>query len=222
MGIPMMDFIFEQIQTGGDRNFGYLIGDRKAKVCALIDPSYDPDGLVARAKAQGMETTLIINTHSHGDHTNGNERAKQLTQAPIAAYKTAPQAHEQPLDDNEEVKIGSLTLRMLHVPGHCPDHLLLYNPEYKVAITGDILFVGKVGGTAGEEAAREEWDSLQRIIKEIPGDTTIWPGHNFGCRPSSTINLEKATNPFLLATTFEEFYSLKEQWPQFKADHGLK
>jgi hypothetical protein len=47
-----MDFVFEQIRIGGDRNFGYLLGDRNAKVCILIDPAYTPEQLVERAKAQ--------------------------------------------------------------------------------------------------------------------------------------------------------------------------
>ena len=57
---------------GGDRNFGYLLGDRDAKVAVLIDPSYSPESLVQRAKDQDLKVTHIINTHGHPDHTNGN------------------------------------------------------------------------------------------------------------------------------------------------------
>ena len=52
-----MRFIFEQIRTGGDRNFAYLVGDRDAAEGVLIDPSYDPDAVVERSRAQGLATT---------------------------------------------------------------------------------------------------------------------------------------------------------------------
>ncbi len=67
-----MQLVFEQIRAGGDRNFGYLLGDRQTRECALIDPSYSPEAFVERAREQGLTVTLVINTHGHPDHTNGN------------------------------------------------------------------------------------------------------------------------------------------------------
>lgn len=217
-----MDFIFEQIRTGGDRNFGYLIGDRTAGVGALVDPAYDPDAMVDRATDQGLTVELIINTHGHPDHTNGNRRAMQITGAPLAAHPSAASHPDVELDDGSSRRLGSLELRFLHVPGHADDHLLIHLPEQKVAITGDLLFVGKIGGTGTAEAARTEYDSLERALTALPDDTTIWPGHDYGCRPASTIALEKLTNPFLRCESFEEFLQLKKEWPTFKAEHGLK
>jgi len=217
-----MDFVFEQIRTGGDRNFGYLIGDRAAGTAALIDPSYDPDALVDRASAQGLNVELIVNTHGHPDHTNGNARAKQLTGAPLAAFEGAASRPDIALRDGQALQVGSLTLRFLHVPGHADDHVLVHLADRRVAITGDLLFVGKIGGTAGEEAARAEYESLARTLEALPDDTTIWPGHDYGCRPSSTIALEKATNPFLRCADFAAFLELKRDWAGFKATHGLR
>jgi glyoxylase-like metal-dependent hydrolase (beta-lactamase superfamily II) len=217
-----MDFIFEQIRTGGDRNFGYLVGDRAAGIAALIDPSYDPETLVERAAAQGLEVKVIINTHGHPDHTNGNRRAIRLTGAPLAAHRSASSSPDIGLEDGQSLEIGSLNLRFLHVPGHAADHLLIHLAEQRVAITGDLLFVGKIGGTSSDREARVEYESLKRVIAELPDDTTIWPGHDYGCRPSSTIALEKATNPFLRCGEFEDFLKLKRSWAKFKAEHGLK
>ena len=70
-----MQLVFEQIRAGGDRNFGYLLGDRYAQRAVLIDPSYSPDAFVARATDQGLTVSHVINTHGHPDHTNGNARA---------------------------------------------------------------------------------------------------------------------------------------------------
>lgn len=216
-----MNFVFEQRRTGGDRNFGYLLGDRNAGAAVLVDPSYEPEALVERARAQGLEVEMILNTHGHADHTNGNERAHELTGAPVAAHRSAAGNPGVVLEDGDTRTLGDLALEFLHVPGHADDHLLVHLPDHAVALTGDLLFVGKIGGTAGERAAREELESLERVVELLPEETTIWPGHDYGCRPSSTLGLERMTNPFLLCDGVEEFLDLKRRWSTFKTEHGL-
>jgi glyoxylase-like metal-dependent hydrolase (beta-lactamase superfamily II) len=217
-----MHLVFEQIRCGGDRNFGYLLGDRKAGECVLIDPSYSPETFVERAREQGLRVTFIVNTHGHPDHINGNARAVELTGARLAAHPLCPSHPDVPLDDEQELPIGSLRLRCLHVPGHSPDHLALYEPDYDLLFTGDLLFVGKVGGTSSDADARTEWTSLQRLLGAVSDMATVWPGHDYGARPASTIALEKATNPFLLCANVDEFLARKAGWPALKARLGLK
>jgi|SRR5215203_6168268 len=84
-----MQLVFEQIRCGGDRNFGYLLGDRDTRECVLIDPSYSPAAFVERARDQGLTVTLVINTHGHPDHTNGNTVAVELTGAPSGLTRSA-------------------------------------------------------------------------------------------------------------------------------------
>ncbi|MCZ7644023.1 MAG: hydroxyacylglutathione hydrolase family protein [Planctomycetota bacterium] len=217
-----MDFVFEQIRVGGDRNFGYLIGDRSAGVAALVDPSFSPEAVVERATAQGLKPAYIVNTHGHGDHINGNAKAKELTGAPVCAFHDSPVAPDEKLYDGSILTVGDYALRFLHTPGHCADHLVIHLEEQACALTGDLIFVGKVGGTGSEEAARIEWASLQRVLKELPGETTLWPGHDYGCRPASTLAWERANNPFLGAPDLASFLRLKLEWPEFKKKHGLK
>lgn len=218
-----MQLIFEQIRVGGDRNFGYLLGDRDARQAVLVDPSYTPEVLVQRAKDQGLTITHILNTHGHPDHTNGNASARALTGAPVAALADSTLVTaDLGLVDGADVRVGSLRLQCLHVPGHCPDHLVFYEPSWRILLTGDHIFVGKVGGTAHEADARTEWASLQRLLERVPDDATVWPGHDYGIRPSSTIALERATNPFLRCPDLEAFLALKRDWPAFKQQYGLK
>ena len=215
-----MQLVFEQIRSGGDRNFGYLLGDREAGSGVLIDPSYSPDVFVERARTQNLAVTHIINTHSHPDHTNGNERALELTGAALAAHpRMRPTVS---LDDGHTLAIGGLRLTAYHVPGHCDDHIALYESVHKLVITGDLLFVGKVGGTSTDEDALTEWRSLQRLLTVVPDEATVWPGHDYGARPSSTIALEKQTNPFLLASDEQGFLRTKADWPRIKQRLGLK
>jgi hydroxyacylglutathione hydrolase len=217
-----MNFIFEQIRTGGDRNFGYLVGDREARVAALVDPSNDPKSLVRRAEDQGLTVEYIINTHGHSDHTNGNAKAKKLTGAPIVAFQNSSVSPDLGVVDGQVLDLGSLALELIYVPGHTDDHILVFLEQQKIAVTGDHLFVGKIGGTGTEEAARAEYASLQRNLDRFSDDVTIWPGHDYGCRPSSTIGLEKIMNPFLMRLgDIDEFLKLKQEWAVFKASHGL-
>jgi glyoxylase-like metal-dependent hydrolase (beta-lactamase superfamily II) len=109
-----------------------------------------------------------------------------------------------------------------HVPGHCEDHIALYEETHRLLITGDLLFVGKVGGTSSDEDARVEWQSLQRLMADVSDNTTVWPGHDYGARPSSTMALEKSTNPFLLCRSEHEFLQLKANWASFKKEYGLR
>ncbi len=217
-----MQLIFEQIRTGGDRNFAYLLGDREAGVAVVIDPSYAPDVVCQRATDQGLRVSHVVNTHGHPDHTEGNGKAVELTGAPVAGHPALPGGPDHPLDDGSTLPVGEFGLRCLHTPGHCADHLVLYEPSARLLITGDLLFVGKVGGTKTEEDARVEWDSLQRVLDAVPDEATVWPGHDYGARPSSTIALERSTNPFLRCRGVDEFLELRTGWRDYKLRLGLR
>jgi glyoxylase-like metal-dependent hydrolase (beta-lactamase superfamily II) len=218
-----MQLVFEQLRVGGDRNFAYLLGDRDSRQCVLIDPSYSPEVCAQRATDQGLAVTHVINTHGHPDHINGNDIVVSLTSAPVAAFaRSTLVMPDLGLHDGEELNAGGLRLQVLHVPGHCPDHLVLYEASSRVLITGDLLFVGKVGGTRNDEDATTEWDSLQRVLSRFPDEATVWPGHDYGARPSSTVALERATNPFLLCSDLAAFLTLKREWPTFRQRLGLK
>jgi glyoxylase-like metal-dependent hydrolase (beta-lactamase superfamily II) len=99
---------------------------------------------------------------------------------------------------------------------------VIYEPSYQILITGDLLFVGKVGGTTTEQDSRVEWASLERLLATFPDEATVWPGHDYGARPSSTIGMERRSNPFLLCPDVDSFIQLKSDWPAVKARHGLK
>lgn len=217
-----MRFIFEQIRIGGDRNFAYLLGDRDAGLGVLVDPAFHPEVAVERAQAQGLRITHILNTHGHHDHANGNTQAKAMTGAVVAGGQHHPGPLDVVLRDGDCLAFGAYSLRVFEVPGHTQDHLAFLVEGLDIGLTGDHLFVGKVGGTQTEAEGRQEWVSLQRLLKEWPKHASIWPGHDYGARPSSTLELERAFNPFLAVPDVEAFLKLKADWSGFKAQYGLK
>lgn len=212
---------FRQVPAQGDRNFAYLIGDETTKEAAIVDPSYAPERVWTEAQAQGLTARYVISTHSHPDHVAGNDFFLERTQAVEVMHESAPRAARCRVKDNEELALGNLRLRFLHTPGHIPDHVCVL-VEGKL-LTGDILFVGKIGGTGPNfpgSDPREQWESLQRLMRLDP-ETAVWPGHDYGVTPSSTIGREIAANPFLLCKTFEEFLHLKANWAEYKKLHQI-
>src|SRR5262249_15979947 len=139
-----------------------------------------------------------------------------------AGHRALPTPPTVPLDDADELAVGGLRLRFVFTPGHAADHLVVYEQLHDLLITGDVLFVGKIGGTKTEEDPRTEWDGLQHLLSIVPDKGTVWPGHDYGARPSSTIGLEKKTNPFLRCANADELIRLKAIWPEYKKEHGLK
>ncbi len=210
--------IFEQIRAGGDRNFAYLIGDPDTGSGVIVDPSTDPGKVIERARAHSLKIVYLINSHAHSDHTEGNEQILSQTGSELLGG-------EIPISDGDVRQIGKIKLTFLHTPGHTPESLcLLVQSEGDIPdklITGDTLFVGKVGGTGFGEDARQEYESLHQKILTLPDETEVWPGHDYGSSPQSTVGNERRTNPFLLRPDFEGFIDLKRNWLVYKKEHGI-
>jgi hydroxyacylglutathione hydrolase len=212
--------IFKQIESGGDRNYAYLVACKKTKECALVDPSPDPFMLIKEVKEEGVEIKYIINTHSHFDHSQGNDKFRGVGGVrgkPVIFINCCPGTEVR---DGGSLALGDLSLEFMHTPGHTADSICIKVMDK--LITGDTLFVGKVGGTYSEEDAREEFESLKKIMV-LPPDTGVWPGHNYGVKPSSTIGYELKNNPFIKRLgDFSEFLWLKQNWAQYKKEQGIK
>ncbi|SHF21673.1 Glyoxylase, beta-lactamase superfamily II [Desulfacinum infernum DSM 9756] len=195
--------------------FCYLVMDEETGEAILIDPAGNEDELAALVQANKAVCRYIVNTHGHADHTCGNARMKELLGAPIVLHALDDDFFQRlenqqfaramgfpvspPADirvrDGDELTFGKLTLRFLHTPGHTPGACCLLIDGN--LFTGDTLFVGAVGRTDLPGASFDQLlQSLRKII-QLPPETVIWPGHDYGDRPTSTVADEMRTNPYI-------------------------
>jgi glyoxylase-like metal-dependent hydrolase (beta-lactamase superfamily II) len=171
---------------------------------AVIDPAGDLARITEVIEAEGLKVVYILTTHSHPDHTSGNGRLAADTGARIAAHRLASMKKDLPLDDGAVLKVGALEIKVLHTPGHSRDGVcfLVGNKLF----TGDTLFVGECGRTdmpGGDAGAL--YDSLFGRLLKLPDDTEVFPGHDYGSRPTSTIGRERKSNYVLEPRTRQEF-----------------
>jgi hydroxyacylglutathione hydrolase len=207
--------IVKQFEVGNFNIFSYLVADEEAKEALFIDPSAEHDLLLKEAATLGLTVKYIVNTHHHIDHSMGNKEMARRTGAKIVIHKldapelltTAPSLLEMfgaepspPADilvtDGQLIQVGSVALQVLHTPGHTPGGMCLYVDG--MVFTGDTLFVGSIGRTDFPGGSYEELEqSVRTKLYTLPGNTVVFPGHNYGASVTSTIQLERQTNEFI-------------------------
>jgi glyoxylase-like metal-dependent hydrolase (beta-lactamase superfamily II) len=194
---------FRQIKQHGD-NFSYVIADDASKEAAVVDPSFNADSITQLLKDQGFNAKYIVDTHSHMDHVAGNETIKKSFGAKIVAHKLTRIAKDMTVDDDNVIRVGSIGIRVIYTPGHTPDSICLF-VDNKV-LTGDTLFVGECGRTdLPGGSVRDMYNSLFEKLMKLDDSVEVYPGHDYGSSPHSTIGLERRTNYTLKKRTLEEF-----------------
>jgi hydroxyacylglutathione hydrolase len=187
--------IVRQIAVGNMDNFCYLVGCERTRKALVIDPGADVERILDAAREARLEIALIVNTHGHGDHTAGNSRLKSRTGAPVVVHALdapAVPGADVRLAAEEMLEVGDLRLQVLHTPGHTPGGICLYVQGQ--LFTGDTLFVGDSGRTDLPGGHRSTLGASIRRLMELPEDTVVWPGHDYGPTPSSTIGWERRHN----------------------------
>jgi len=209
--------IFKQIRSGGDRNFSYLVSSQDKQAACVIDPSPDPGKVIEVIKAEGIIVGYLINTHLHYDHSGGNDAIKKEYEK--NGLFTVNTSREDLATDGMTISLKEVSLKIIKTPGHTSDSICVLAGNR--LITGDTLFVGKIGGTYSRHDAEEEFNSLKKLT-DLPPSTEVWPGHDYGEKPSSTIKYEIENNPFLKRLgDFKDFLWLKQNWAAYKIEHGI-
>jgi hydroxyacylglutathione hydrolase len=191
--------------VGQMANFTYIIADEEKGEAAVIDPSWELEKIFDALKKNGWTAKYVINTHSHFDHVLGNEQFAKVTGAKIVQHKASVLEHDIEVDDGDVINIGSISLRVVYTPGHSKDSICLVLDD-KLVFTGDTLFVGNCGRTdlPGSDPV-EMYDSLFGKVAKLDENLIVYPGHDYGTKPTSTIGHEKKFNYVMSPRTKQEF-----------------
>lgn len=196
-----------QIPASDMDNFSYLLYCPGTKEAAAVDPSLYPERLLAKAREIGVTISVLLNTHGHHDHIAGNATIVNATGAKLAAHPVEVNHADIRLAEGSTIPIGKGQVEVMHTPGHTPGSLV-FKAGSKL-ITGDTLFVSRCGRAdlPGSEVT-DLYQSLQRL-KTLPEDYTVYPGHDYGPQPVSTIGWELQHNDYLKCPDLQSFIRLR-------------
>jgi hydroxyacylglutathione hydrolase len=200
----------------------FLIGCIRTHEAVVIDPRRDIGIYVDAARRHDLQLVYAVETHIHADFVSGARELAALGARTIAGPGSALEFTFHEARDNETLRVGDLTLRFLHTPGHTPEHITIVveQPGSPVrAFTGDTLFVGAVGrpDLLGDEQTRrlagDLYDSLFATLLRLDDAVEVHPGHGAGSlcgagighEPHSTIGRERRFNPMLQHRTRDAF-----------------
>ncbi len=202
--------IFRQFKVGTMGNFCYVLGDDDSRGAAVVDPHGELDRIIAFVQERGLRVKYIINTHTHWDHVAGNEELKKRTGGVVVTHVEGKVPRDMEVEHDDIIPVGRLEIRVLHTPGHSPDSISLL-VDVKL-LTGDTLFVGECGRTDLPGGDSEKmYHSLFDVILSMDDDVEVYPGHDYGPHPFSTIGHERETNYTLESRTKEEFIAFMSE-----------
>ncbi|MFQ5416455.1 MAG: MBL fold metallo-hydrolase [Myxococcota bacterium] len=222
------DLYFHQIPVGQMANFSYLVGNRATREAYLVDPAWSVDALLDQAESDGMSVVGALVTHYHQDHVGGSifgmdieglPRLLERNPVPIHVHEQEAAGLIQVTGVSESdlvrhsggdlLEIGSVRVRLLHTPGHTPGSQCFLVEEAarpSSLVSGDTLFLGSCGRVDLPGANPEDmYRSLNQVLRALPDETVLYPGHLYSENPVGTMGDEKRMNPFLRAANLEQF-----------------
>jgi glyoxylase-like metal-dependent hydrolase (beta-lactamase superfamily II)/rhodanese-related sulfurtransferase len=218
--LPSAAVLFEQFLDEGLGCASYLVGDETAGEAVLVDPSYAIEPYVEAAARDGVRIVRVLETHTHADHVSGHGRLALEHGIPVSVHSAAlAEFPHEPLEEGRELRLGRVTVRVVHTPGHRPEHCAFEvrdGDDVVAVLTGDSLFVGDTArpdlAVEAREGAELLFHSLQRLLR-LPDEVRVFPGHVSGSLcgtamsddPSTTIGRERRHNHRLLIEDEAEF-----------------
>lgn len=211
------EVIIRQTVVGPYKVNTYLLACGRTKKAVLIDPGGEAERIVRLVRDEGVEPLYILNTHGHADHVLANQRLREEFSVPVGMHEAddlffaaaevreksqkelglpAPAPADIRLRDGQVLEVGELRITVLHTPGHTPGSVCFLAAGN--LFTGDTLFVGDVGRT---DLTGGSLDTLIKSLREkvivLPLETIIWPGHDYGETPTSTVGREMQENLYI-------------------------
>lgn len=201
--------LFEQFFDPESSTFTYLIARRRGGEALLIDPVMERSHEYVRA-IENLDLKLVqaVDTHVHADHVTALGKLRDETGCVTAMGKqTRAECVTRTFDDDETFEVDGLKFKALYTPGHTDDSYSILLDDR--VFTGDTLLIGGTGRTDFQNGdARAQYDSLFNVLLKLPGDTLVFPAHDYRGNRVSTISAERATNPRLQVRDADEYVEL--------------
>ena len=200
------NFSIQSFEGGYDKNYSYLLTCLETISSVVIDASLKSS--IIRPFQKSIPIAVLI-THSHHDHVKYiNEYISTYPDIKIIGHPKSKlnisAINYLPVKDNSIIELGSLKIKTVHTPGHYYDSVCFLVEN--VIFTGDTLFIGRTGRTLGKGSnVRDLYNSVYKKLLKLPIDTIIYPGHNYGSKPSMTIKENVKISNLLQASGEEDF-----------------
>jgi len=211
------DVIFKQLVDDDLGCASYLIGDEATGEAIVVDPPYAIEPLLDAAEQAGVRIVRVLETHNHADHVSGHGRLALEHEVPVSIHGLAEVTYPcDTIADGDEIAVGALSVKVLHTPGHRPEHCCFLVEGH--LLTGDSLLIGDAArpdlAVEAREGAEDLFRSLGRLAS-LPDDTEIDPGHTGGSlcgaglsgEKVSTLGMQRLSNAALKIDDVEEFVS---------------
>jgi glyoxylase-like metal-dependent hydrolase (beta-lactamase superfamily II) len=211
-----MGLYLRQLPIGPMQNFVYLIGnEERPEETAVIDAAWDVPAILRVAEADGRKITHALVTHRHADHSNGVAPLLELLPVQVFAHRDdadflagdIPPGVVTSVSGGDVVDVGGVRIHCVHTPGHTPGSQCFHVEVGSGALlSGDTLFVNACGRCDFSGGNPEQmYESLHHVLGALPSQTTLYPGHDYGDVPVSSLQRERERNPYLLATSVQDF-----------------
>jgi len=190
----------KQIPVGPMMNFAYLIGAKRGNDAVLIDPSWDAKKLIHTAKDEKRKIVALLATHTHFDHVNALEDVANKLRVPVYVHEMEKNNIPNKLDihttkDGSTIEEAGLKIKCLHTPGHTPGSQCFLAED--TLFTGDTMFIGGCGRVDLEGGNPEQMVNSLVRLGSLSGNIIVYPGHDYGNAPLSTIEEQRRTNPYM-------------------------
>ncbi len=207
-------------------NFVYLIGDRETNEAIIVDPAYDPQGILEELEKDGMNCVGMLGTHYHADHVGGSMMGLEVSGAAELLNNQSVPLHVQTSEaefvkkvtgltdadltlhnGSDTIEVGAISIELLHTPGHTPGSQCFLVDNKLVA--GDTLFLEGCGRTDLPGGDPEQlYHSLTSVLSKVPDDAVLFPGHQYSPAPSATMGQTRAENFVFAPKSAEQWVSM--------------
>ncbi len=207
--IRVISFVLGMLDTNT-----YIVYDEDTRDAVVVDPGDESSEVVDWVERLGLRVRAILATHGHFDHVLGVDYIRNALGAEFYMHRDdlwvarqsmewlriwgleprKPPEPDHVIEGDTLLELGSLSLRILHTPGHTPGSVCIYIDRDRILFSGDTLFSGTVGRTDLPGGSwRDLAQSLRKIFQTLPSETIVYPGHG----PSTTLKRELRANPFV-------------------------